>query len=165
MPQLLREGRASDRAASAFGGNARHLYVRHAPLLGRLLRFGLVGLFVTGGYAVSTYAAIRWLHALPLYASLLGCVVAIIVSYLGQKYFTFRSEGAHRIELPKFLLACTVAVVGSSASMIAVTHARLDYRLGILISALVLPLCNFTVMHLWVFAHARKPVGESSRHD
>lgn len=128
---------------------------RHAPLLGRLLRFAVVGVVVTGSYMLVTYAGIRYLSLTAVISGWYGCAAAIAVSYLGQKYFTFRSDGAHRIELPKFLLTCVIALAVSSVCMWAVDHAGLDYRLGVLIGAALLPLCNFGVMYLWVFRHVQ----------
>lgn len=134
----------------------RACLAEHAELVARMVRFGIVGLVVTGSYAGTTYICVRWLGFNAVGAGLLGCAAAIVVSYLGQKYFTFRSDGAHRIELPKFLVACLIAVAVSSACMWAVDHRGLDYRLGILISAILLPVCNFTVMNLWVFRTAKR---------
>lgn len=126
-----------------------------SPLAGKLLRFGLVGVPVTVSYGVSAYAAVRWLAMAPWLANLVGCAAAIAVSYIGQKYFTFRSHGAHQLELPKFLVTCVVAIVASSLCIAAITRAGVDYRLGLLTSALLIALCNFTVMNLWVFTQAQ----------
>lgn len=126
-----------------------------ASLLTKMLRFAVVGVVVTGSYALTTFAGIEWAGWHPALAGFAACAVAIVVSYLGQKYFTFRSDEEHRIELPKFLAACMLAVVVSTASLTTITELGLDYRLGILISALLLPLCNFTVMNLWVFGQSQ----------
>ncbi len=124
-------------------------------LVARMLRFAGVGVFVTASYALTTFACIEWAHWHPVAAGLAACAVAIAVSYLGQKYFTFRSDAEHRIELPKFLAACMLAVVVSTACLTATAKLGIDYRAGILISAVLLPLCNFTVMNFWVFAQGR----------
>ena len=116
------------------------------------MRFSIVGVVVTASYMAGTYSGIRWLGLSPLQSNWLGCAASIVISYLGQKYFTFRSEGAHQIELPKFLLTCTIAVVFSSLSISTTSHLGIDYRIGILIAAFILPLCNFTIMNLWVFS-------------
>jgi putative flippase GtrA len=131
------------------------LLQRHKSLFGRMLRFALVGTVVTGGYAASAYGGIEWMGMRPLSANLLGCAVAIIISYAGQKYFTFRSDGSHRVELPKFLFISLCAVACSTFSITVVTHIGLDYRVGILISAAAVQLGNFMAMNLWVFSHSR----------
>lgn len=124
----------------------------YAPLIRKLVRFGLVGTLVTGSYALVTYSGVRYLYLSPQGANLLGCFVAIVLSYTGQKYFTFRSARGHRVELPRFLVVCVLAVLASSASVACAQGAGLDYRIGILGAAIVIPLCNFVVLNLWVFA-------------
>lgn len=129
----------------------------YTPLIAKLLRFGLVGTLVTGSYALVTYSGVHYLHLLPQVANLIGCCVAIMLSYTGQKYFTFRSARGHRFELPRFLVICVLAVLASSASVACAHGAGLDYRIGILGAAVVIPLCNFVVLNLWVFATRDQP--------
>lgn len=126
---------------------------QYAPLIGKLLRFAVVGSVVTGGYAIVAYSGIHWAGLNPQLANLIGCLAAIAVSYIGQKYFTFRSQQGHQFELPRFLLVCTLAVVASSASVATAIAIGLDYRIGIVIAAVAIPLCNFVVLNLWVFAN------------
>lgn len=134
--------------------------VVNANLLGKLLRFGCVGLVVTGSYSGATYALVAWAAFAPTIASIYGWAVACVVSYLGQKYFTFRSTQGHQIEIPKFAAACTIAFVVTTLSMGIASYAELDYRLSILVTALILPLCNFTVMNLWVFRKTKHSTRE-----
>lgn len=139
--------------------------ILHAPLAGKLLRFAIVGVVVTASYSSVAYAGLAWLRLSPIMSSVLACSAAIVVSYLGQKYFTFRSTVGHQLELPKFLAACMIAVVASTVCLSVVTHAGWDFRIAILISALVLPLCNFTVMNLWVFAQTGHRTAELTHND
>lgn len=126
-----------------------------SPLLARFIRFCLVGVPVTASYAVTAYAGIAWLGLPMLAANLLGCAASIIVSYLGQKYFTFRSLGEHQVELPKFLVLCVVAICASSICMAVIANTGVDYRIALVVSAGAIAVVNFTVMNIWVFAQAR----------
>lgn len=123
-------------------------------LAAKLLRFAGVGAFVT-----LTYVGVAWLAAetaaAPLAASLWGYAAAVIVSYPAQKYFTFRSTGAHRVEFPRYAAICAVAFVGSVGSMAAVTAAGWDYRVGLAAAAFAVPALNFSAMNLWAFRRQR----------
>lgn len=131
------------------------LTTAQSALLIRFIRFCLVGVPVTASYAAVGYVGIEWLGLPILAANLLGCAASISVSYVGQKYFTFRSDGKHQVELPKFLVTCVVAIFASSICMTAITRTGVDYRIALVVSAGVIAVANFTVMNLWVFA--RRP--------
>lgn len=124
-------------------------------LAAKLLRFAGAGTLVT-----LTYVGVAWLAAghgglAPLAASLWGYAAAVGVSYPAQKYFTFRSTGAHRIELPRYVAICVVAFAGSVGSMAAVDAAGWDYRLGLAAAVFAVPALNFTAMNLWAFQRQR----------
>ena len=104
-------------------------------------------------YMAVVWAAVEQFSLAPLKASLIGYCIAIVLSYLGQKYFTFRSEGAHRVELPKFLVTSAISFAGSVGAMAATTALGWDYRVGILSAATLVPLGTFVVMYFWVFRH------------
>jgi len=126
-----------------------------SALTAKLARFAGVGALATGLYVAVAWVAVEAFGLAPLPASLFGYVAAIGVSYLGQKRLTFRSAGAHRIELPRFLATSVLAFAGSVGSMAAVTGAGWDYRFGLVAAALAVPLASFAAMNFWVFRRQR----------
>lgn len=133
--------------------------LRDTATLTRLLRFALVGLVVTVSYVAVAWCTVRFAGVAPVPASMLAWGAVMFVSYVGQKYFTFRSDGAHRVELPRFVVTAALAFVVSTGSMAGATRSGLPYEAGIALAAVVIPLCSFVVMSLWVFTPAQGLAG------
>lgn len=134
-----------------------------AAFAAKLFRFAGAGIAVT-----LTYVGVAWLvaeitAAAPLAASLWGYAAAVAISYPTQKYFTFRSTGAHRVELPRYAVICVVAFLGSVGSMAAVTVVGWDYRVGLAVAVVAVPALNFTAMNVWAFRRQRPRGGHEAR--
>ena len=118
----------------------------------RLSRFVLIGLASTVLYAVLAFvfAGTEGLGATG--ASVLAFALAAVFSYAGHKYVTFVSDGAHRLELPRFLvlsasgLAVAIALPGLLTEMLGMPAA-----IPILLTCLIVPVVNYVVLGRWVF--------------
>jgi len=75
------------------------------------IRFGLVGLAATLTHAGILWVLVEGYQISALVATLLGFLVAFVMSYLGHFYITFQSERSHTQTLPRFAL---VAIGGAS---------------------------------------------------
>ena len=87
-----------------------------------------------------------------------GYAFALPFSYLGHKLFTFRSRGAHHDELPRFVVAAIIGLsISASVPELAVRQWHAPPWVGYLAACVAVPVLNYMVLWLWVFAHRRKP--------
>ena len=119
-----------------------------APLL-QLGRFGVVGALATLVHALTFAAAIEVAQARPLIANLLGVVLALGVSFLGHRHWTFAAGiGGARLDdssmfLRFALLALGGLVLNSLIVGVLVGRLGLDYRAAIVLMVTVVPLLLF----------------------
>jgi putative flippase GtrA len=118
----------------------------------RLLRFGLVGGSSAVVYAAVLLALVHFLGTGSMVSSALAYVAAIPVSFFGQKYFTFQSQGNVKRELPAYLLLQGVNLIAS----VFVTYTVVDlvgmsHYLGILAVVSVITLISYAAMALAIF--------------
>ena len=77
----------------------------------RLSHFLLIGMASTALYAILALA-LSYIQGIGVTAaSILAFGIAAIFSYAGHKYITFVSGGAHRFELPRFLVLTAVGMI------------------------------------------------------
>ncbi len=88
----------------------------------RLARFGLVGGIAALVYALVFLAMVKFLATGSIVSSTVAYGIAIPVSFVGQKYFTFKSQGAARREFAGYLLLQAANLVVS----VALTYAVID---------------------------------------
>jgi len=119
--------------------------------LGKLLRFGTVGVIVAGLYALS-YALLVEAGLATVTANLLAYLGAISVQFFGHRHFTFRATVGHRHALPRFL-----AVNGMGLALSTALAFTLRDVLGfnaLLTGAVVslgLAAMNWVIFQRWVF--------------
>lgn len=83
---------------------------------GRLLRYGLVGL-LTNGSIYLLFLALIWAGLHPVLASGLCYGLGVTLSYLLNRRWTFDSQGQHRQDLPRFILAYGIGLLVTLVSM------------------------------------------------
>jgi putative flippase GtrA len=128
-------------------------FILALPLdLPKLIRFGVVGV----GCA-ALYAALAWMLTTvggmtPVMASVSAYTAAGVVSYLGQKLFTFRSDAPHADAAPRFLAVFLVGIViATAAPMLMTDRMRLPPLAAIVFTCGVVPLINYAVLGRLVF--------------
>ena len=123
---------------------------------GLVTRFAMVGIGATLLYA-SLALLFSQMALAPIQASVLAYAVATVFSYLGQKFLAFRSRGAHRSELPKFL-ALTAVGFGVATAMPAFFSGLLGFQpyVAVVATCIVVPLINLFVLDRWVFSARRE---------
>ncbi len=111
---------------------------------GTVARFIIVGIAATLTYYLSAVAFGRSMA--PMTANVLAWAISLVVSYLGQNYFTFRAGGRHRIFAARFAIttavlfamSCLITWVGDSvlnlaqpvvAGIVAVTYPAASFLL------------------------------------
>jgi putative flippase GtrA len=129
---------------------------RIVPELGRFGVVGLIALVVdVGGFNLLRFAGGEGpLYAYPLAAKLLSASLSTVVSWLGNRYWTFRHHrraAAHH-EFALFVLMCAIGT-GVAMACLAFSHYVLDLRspLADNISANVVGLVLGTAFRFWAY--------------
>ena len=105
--------------------NLYKLFLAHRSRLYFLIRYGITG--VAGGVIQIAFLYI-WISFLGLQKSYLlglvfGFIVALVVSFLLQKYWTFRDRATHKIPR-QLLLYGTVALSGLALNAVLLAGAK-----------------------------------------
>ena len=123
-----------------------------SPLLRTFLAFAGVGAIATAAqYAILAFL-VEVLGAPPAASSALGFAVSAFGNYLLNHRYTFRSTAAHRVALPKFLVASGAGLVLNTALMaLLAERLRVPYLLAQVATTAVVLGWNFTASVLWSF--------------
>lgn len=119
------------------------------PLLGQLLRFGLVG-----GLATLVHLGVAWLSLLtwpaanPFVINLIAFLVAFQVSFWGHARFTFRQQGSAWRFMGVTLGGFTL---NNALLWLFLTLGIQSPFLAICLAVFFVPLFVFTASRLWVF--------------
>lgn len=126
-----------------------------APLR-KLIRYGIVGVMGAITHMSTLFALVELGLARPIPATVAGFVLALLTSYLLNRYWTFQHQGAH---LPSMAKYCVVSVFGLLLNMGIITLCT-DvlgwwYGWGGAIAVVVVAANNFFLNNFWTFAPAR----------
>lgn len=118
----------------------------------QVLRFAVVGIGATLLYA---FLALQLTSGGgdPAIASATAYALAAIFSYTGHKFFTFVSGGAHRIEIPRFVIV-TLSGLALSYLLPTLVVGVLGWPVSFTVALIcvVVPFVNYFVLRLWVFS-------------
>ncbi|HEY0340024.1 MAG TPA: GtrA family protein [Steroidobacteraceae bacterium] len=120
-------------------------------LLGRLVRFGLVGVVATGIQYVILIMLVREIGMWPALASAIGFTVSAFGNYLLNYHFTFRSERPHAPAATKFVALAAVGLAINFVLMQVLVAAGVYYLLAQVCATAVVFLWNFLGNSLWTF--------------
>ena len=118
-----------------------------------LFLFVLVGGTAALGYIIICTIFLQLLGLRPAVASLLGYGIALPPAYCAQKLITFRSESAHKIAFPKYLVVQAVSNI-NAAILGEIFIGILKYPIFpvFVIIAGFVGLTNFFVLRYWTFS-------------
>lgn len=132
-------------------------FTKFEKLVVKIMRFGIVGAVSVIIYAVMAYLLTNYGGIEPVWASVTAYAIAIPVSFLGHKYFTFGSSGNMKTETPLFVLLqlCGLAV---AAGLTAFITKALGWHsnIAILVVCVVLPPTNYFIMSLLIFTQSSR---------
>ncbi len=121
-------------------------------LLWRLVRFAMTGGAASAVYAVCAFVGVDMLGMSGLVASVLAYLIAIPVSFAGQKYWTFRAKGELSYELPRFFAVQISCLIASALIMtILVDILHLSHILGVAAVIVSIPAASYVLMSRRVF--------------
>ena len=115
-------------------------------------KFLLVGV---GGYVVNlaVFAFIETARPSYVFNSIVSYVIANALMYLGNRYFTFRlgSEGFWGAYLRYMVVGAVVAGLNAVILTALVEGTRIDPRIGVAISLLIVTPVAFVLFKRWTF--------------
>lgn len=126
--------------------------LRSHAVTAKLARFGVVGIMSGFVYLICTFVLAGFLSLEPKMASAVAYIVSMLPNFLGNRQFSFKSEGRLLNELPRYLLLhglnflFTIGLMGAVVDIL-----RLHFGLGAVAAIILVPLVNFAAMNLWVF--------------
>ncbi len=126
-----------------------------SALLGQLLRFGMVGAFVTALGVTAYYVPATWLGVPPLLANLLGYCVAVLFGYVLHSRVSFKDHGSRDQPMQRtgrFFIVSLVSL-GLNSLFVGVLTGPLHGPTWwpVIPMLFVTPLVTFTLNRQWVF--------------
>ena len=145
---------------------------RLAHLVTLYLKFGLVGGVATTTHVVVFVILIEVFALHPLLANVFAFGIAVVVSFMGHFYWTFRSKTlthfASRQQIYTafakfFVVALLGLTLNSQAVYLVVEVLTLSYVYAVIPMVGVVPIILFTLSKYWVYADKRKIIPGISR--
>jgi len=124
-------------------------------LVKQFLRFTGVGAIGTTGHYLTLVLLVEaaGMNAVP--ASLTGFVVGALINYRLNRTFTFRSDVAHRIAMPKFFtIAAAGALLNTLIMFLATNQLKLHYIMSQMLASGIVLIWGFLGNRLWTFSDA-----------
>ncbi|WP_170314684.1 GtrA family protein [Aquibium carbonis] len=123
-----------------------------ASRLGRIARFAAVGIAATSSHALTTIVLVSFLAGNPTLAMVIGTVVGVATSYLGNALWTFGATGRHVDHLPRFLLVYGVIMSFNALTMFLLEQiVGLNYLIPLAIALTISPALTFILNERYVF--------------
>lgn len=122
-------------------------------LLRKLVTFGVVGVLTALSYVALTELFRHFLDLSLVWAGTLAYPLAIVVSYIGQGAFTFRVGLRNQRQFARFVVTNIIGYCTAMAILSTVPGAfNVDELVALVLVVVILPLINFLVYLVWVFA-------------
>ncbi|HYN45777.1 MAG TPA: GtrA family protein [Allosphingosinicella sp.] len=126
-----------------------------SALQGQLLRFGMVGGFVTALSVIVYYVPATWLGVPPLLANLLAYCVAVALGYVLHSRVSFKGHGSRDKPLERtgrFFIVSLVSL-GLNSLFVGILTGPLHGPTWwpVIPMLFVTPLVTFTLNRQWVF--------------
>jgi len=92
----------------------------------------------------------------PSQSSVLAYFVGMIVSFIGQKVYTFEISKTHYRQLLRFSVLSVIGLSVAHWNLYVVTEIlSVAPMWGIAITSILIPILNFVIMKTWVFESDR----------
>lgn len=135
---------------------ANHPLIPRHRVARQFIKFAMVGVVNTTTSFTIYFMATRWLEIPPLLANAIAFVVAVTVSYLLNKRWTFRdTRRASAGQYSRFVMINIVGL-GLSEAIIATLHHGLGWNdiIAFFGAVLIVMFWNFGGNKLWTFSGA-----------
>ena len=126
--------------------------------LQKIVRFGISGIVSTIFYFILVNVFVLFFIVKPVQASLYSYLLSLILSYLMQSRFTFRSFNDNPEKIARFVIAALLGLLVAHYGMKYVTESfNLHFLYGATLICVVIPVVNYILMNNWIFKD-QKPV-------
>jgi putative flippase GtrA len=135
---------------------------RSAPLIGQLIKYGVVGVTNTlvflAAYAICVHVLDVWYIA----ASAIGYTLGSINGYVLNRHWTFRAGAmSHATSAGRYTLVQLTAAIGNLGLLfVFVDGLGADRVVGQVIVIVIVQLLSFLAHRAWSFAHRGEELGE-----
>lgn len=134
------------------------LLEKYRKILGFVTFGALAGML----YALILIVSIDLLEMPTFFGSVIAFVLAIPVSYFGNRWVTYRSNNVMASELSRFIVVQMINLVLTSAVVhFMMEHFALPTYVGIIVAFIAAPTISFVLFELWVY---RQRQGDSTLH-
>jgi putative flippase GtrA len=122
----------------------------------RWIAFGAVGAFAFAVHFGVTIAVVEWGHGSPVVGTVVGYLLALGASWLGQSRLTF-AHAPHDEHTPlRFVTASLCGLALNAAGYAALLRlTSLDYRVALGIVMITVAVVTWNVFRRWVFIDTR----------
>ena len=120
----------------------------------QLIKFSFVGLLATAIHALIFYLVVNVLMLHGQLANLCGFLVAVVVSYFGQRHWTFASTSINDtagVKVKYFATACLSLILNAFWVWVVEVLLKVNANVAVLFILFVTPLVTFVALKLWVF--------------
>lgn len=130
----------------------------HHKKIGTLLRYLLIGGSCALGDMLLLYTFVEFFHIWYLYASIISWVITSILSFLGQKHFTFKNTSKkYQIQFPIFILVAIVGLgLNSLCLFFLVSILKIWYMFANIITKFIVLIWNF-LAHKYITFKTKNP--------
>jgi putative flippase GtrA len=120
----------------------------------RFLRYCVVGGLGTVVHFGTTMVLVERFRVDAVIATIVGFLCALAVSFALNRTWVFGSSVAVAPGFARYTVVSVLGFVLNVAIMATVTRVlALDYRIGLLLVVLIIPVTNFTLNARWTFRH------------
>lgn len=130
---------------------AKWLDLANSLLSRRWIRFGIIGGLATLAYFLAGLFFVVLLKWPTLTGNGLAYALGFIVSYMGQKRWTFRDNQSASASLPKFAIAQLAGLALNSIIVEQLLNLGARYELAMICASVIVPLMVYFLCRIWVF--------------
>ncbi len=117
-----------------------------------LIRFGIVGLFITITYCILLILLIDFFFVNFYISNILVICVTSVMSFYGHKLITFQKENkTTSSEIYKFIFQILLTFVVSNIMLTLGYSLNIKSWLVIIVTGVTIPIINFIMMRFWIF--------------
>ena len=130
----------------------------HHKRIGILLRYLLIGGSCALGDMFLLYTFVEFFHIWYLYASIISWIIMSILSFLGQKHFTFKNTSKkYQTQFPIFILVAIAGLgLNSLCLFFLVSIVKIWYIFANIITKFIVLIWNF-LAHKYITFKTKKP--------
>lgn len=126
--------------------------------MARFGRYGLIGI-ASNAFCYGVFLLLLWLAVPPVAASGMVYLLGLSISYLANRKWSFRSEGTHGQDLPRFLAAYGIGLVFSMSFIWVLIH-WMHPAIAQILTTIATAVVIYTCLAVFKFGQGNRPHAE-----